>query len=252
MGDVGQARHRDSSSRSSSGRARRRRLLTAAFSLACHAGLLAALFLAHPPPLPAPEAEPIVVQLVDPRPPAATPAPGTAPAPPAAAQPPPPKNLARKTPARPNVKPLPAGEGKAQDAGVELSDAQLASAAPAGGGGGGSGRPCDMARRLQAALRRDARVQAAVADARASGLGSKALFVWNGEWIRSSGQDGNGLAAVREAMMWEIGFAPEACRAEPVHGLVAFSLNDGPGGARLVVGSGDWHWTDLLRPRVGG
>jgi len=242
-GDVGQARRR---------RTRRRRLLTTAFSLSCHAGLLAALLLVHPPPLTPPEPEPMVVALVDPRPPAATPAPGSAPAPPAAAQPPPPKNLARKTPPRPDVKPLPAGEGEAQDAGVELSDAQLASAAPAGGGGGGSGRPCDMARRLQAALRRDARVQAAVADARAAGLGSKALFVWNGDWIRSSGQEGNGLAAVREAMMWEIGFAPEACRAEPVHGLVAFSLNDSPGGARLVVGAGAWHWTDLLRPRAGG
>src|SRR5512141_1638698 len=122
-GDVGQARRRET---------RRRRLFTTALSLGCHAGLLAALFFAHPPaPMP-PEPEPIMVQLVDPRPPAATPAPGSAPAPPAAAQPPPPKNLARKTPPRPAVKPLPAGEGKAQDAGVELSDAQLASAAPAG------------------------------------------------------------------------------------------------------------------------
>ena len=159
--------------------------------------------------------------------------------------------VARKTPARPHAKPVPAGEGKAKDTGVALSDAQLASAASAGGGGG-SDRPCDMARRLQAALRKDARVQAAVADARASGVGGKALFVWNGDWIRSGGQEGNGLAAVREAMIWEIGFAPEACRAEAVHGLVAFSLDDGPGGARLVVGSGAWHWTDLLRPRAGG
>lgn len=194
----------------------------------------------------------MLVELVDPRPPAPTFTPDSAPSPPAAAQPPPPKMMARKTPARPDVEPLPAGERKAQDTGVELSDAQLASAASAGGGGGGSGRPCDMARRLQAALRKDARVQAAVAAARVAGAGGKALFVWNGDWIRSSGQEGNGLAAVREAMMWEIGFAPEACRAEAVHGLVAFSLDDTPGGARLVVGSGVWHWTDLLRPRAGG
>ena len=107
-----------------------------------------------------------------------------------------------------------------------------------------------MIRRLQAALRKDALVQAAVADARAAGSG-KALLVWNGDWIRSNGQDGAGLAAVREAIMWEVGFAPEACRAEPVHGLVLISLTDGPGAARLVVGAGDWRWSDLLRPRRG-
>jgi hypothetical protein len=232
-------------------KAGRRRLLSTAFSLACHGAALTALLLARGPPPPPPEPEPMQVALVDPRPPAPTNAPACAPAPPAAAQPPPPRNLARRTPPRPEARPVPAGEGKADDPGVELSDAQLASAAQAGGGGG-SGRPCDMARRLQAALRKDARVQAAVAEARGQGAPSKALFVWNGEWIRSSGQEGNGLAAVREAMMWEIGFAPEACRAEPVHGLVAFSLNDSPGGARLVVGSGVWRWSDLLRPRTGG
>jgi len=107
-----------------------------------------------------------------------------------------------------------------------------------------------MARRLQTALRKDARVQAAVADAQATT--GKALYVWNGDWIRSRGQDGNGLAAVREAIMWEVGFAPEACRAEPMHGLLAMSLSDGPGASRLVLGGGEWRWKDLLRPRAGG
>ena len=87
-------------------------------------------------------------------------------------------------------------------------------------------------------------VQAAVAEAHAPG---KAMFVWNGDWIRSQGQDGNGLAAVREAIMWEIAFAPEACRAQPVHGLVLLSLNDGPGAGRLVMGEGDWRWSDMLK-----
>jgi hypothetical protein len=114
-----------------------------------------------------------------------------------------------------------------------------------------------MVRRLQTALRKDQRIQAAVAKARRSPTGadapsSKALFVWNGDWIRSHGQDGAGLAAVREAIMWEVAFAPEACRSEAVHGLVMISLDDGPGSARLVVGSGDWRWSDLLRPRGRG
>jgi hypothetical protein len=222
--------------------ARRRNGLAAALSLLGHLALLLA-FLAtrRAPPTPA-EIQPMEVALVAPGP---TEQP-KGPAPPAA-QPPPPKQLARPTKARPDVRPLPAGEGRSNDTGVELSEAQLAGAATAGGGG--AGRPCDMARRLQAALRKDARVQAAVADATSGG---KALYVWNGDWLRSRGQDGAGLAAVREAIMWEVGFAPEACRAEPMHGLLAVSLNDGSGSARVVLGAGDWHWSDLLRPRAGG
>jgi type IV secretory pathway VirB10-like protein len=228
-------------------RAARRRLkrtgLAAALSLLVHAGLLFAFLSTRREPPPPAEIQPMEVALVAPGPSAQPKGPAT-PAPPAA-QPPPPRQLARPTKARPDVTPLPAGEGRTNDTGVELSEAQLAGAATAGGGG--AGRPCDMARRLQSALRKDSRVQAAVADAR--GAAGKALYVWNGDWIRSQGQDGNGLGVVREAIMWEVAFAPEACRAEPMHGLLAVSLNDGSGSARLVLGAGDWHWKDLLRPR---
>jgi hypothetical protein len=87
-------------------------------------------------------------------------------------------------------------------------------------------------------------VQQAVA-----GSGGKAIMVWNGDWVRSPGEDGKGLAAVREAIIWEIAFAPEACRAQPVHGLILLSMNSGGGGARLAVGAGEWRWSDLLRSR---
>ena len=217
-----------------------------ALSIGAHAALLLAFLTTRREPPAAPEVQPIAVALVTPGPSEQPKGPAT-PAPPAA-EPPPPKQLARPTKARPDVKPLPAGEGRSDDTGVELSEAQLAGAATAGGGG--AGLPCDMARRLQTALRKDARVQAAVADAQATT--GKALYVWNGDWIRSRGQDGNGLAAVREAIMWEVGFAPEACRAEPMHGLLAMSLSDGPGASRLVLGGGEWRWKDLLRPRAGG
>jgi hypothetical protein len=230
-------------------RDRRRRLLTGAFSAAGHAALISALLFARAAPPRPPDREPMTVQLVaDARPPAPEVAAPPAAAPPSPAQAPAPRrNLARRTHARPDVDPLPAGEGDT-DGTAELSDAQLASASAAGSGA--SGRPCDMAQRLQAALRKDALVQAAVAGAgRAPGSAGKALLVWNGDWVRSRGQEGNGLAAVREAIMWEIAFAPEACRAEPVHGLVLFSLNDRPGAGRVVVGSGAWRWSDLLRPR---
>jgi hypothetical protein len=104
-----------------------------------------------------------------------------------------------------------------------------------------------MARRLQAALRKDPLVQAA-----AAGLGGKAIMVWNGDWVQSQGQDGRGLAAVREAIIWAIGFAPAACRAEPVRGLVVISLSAGPGSARLAMGASAWRWSDLAIPRPAG
>ena len=64
--------------------------------------------------------------------------------------------------------------------------------------------------------------------------------------MRHGDQDGAGLAAVREALTWEIAFAPKACRAQPVRGLVLFTLGDG---ARIVVGQAEWRWGDLLFAR---
>ncbi len=221
-------------------------------SVATHvAALLALLSIRPPPPLAVPP-PPIEVALVGP-----TQEPDSG-APPAAAatkaEPKPPQTPLKPTPPRPDIKPVPASVRPEPDPTPQLSEAQIANAATAGtgeGSGEGSGvgsggRPCDMVRRVQTALRKDPRVQAAVSDARASGTaGGKPLYLWNGDWIRSRGQEGNGLAAVREAIMWEVAFAPEACRAEPVHGLVLFALN--PGG--VVVGSGAWRWSDLLHAR---
>jgi hypothetical protein len=225
-------------------RQRGRRVLTAALSVAGHLAILSGLasaFFTPPKPF---EPEPMRVELVNLRPAADRPAP-PAPAPPSPAKPPP-RAVARPTRVLTAAIPLPAGDTPSMESGV--SDGQLASAAVAGSGPPGGA--CDMARRLQTALRKDHLVQAALAEAsRGPGAAGKAMLVWNGDWIRSRGQDGNGLAAVREAMMWEIAFAPEACRAEAVHGLVLFSLNDGAG--RLVVGAGDWRWSDLLGPRRG-
>jgi hypothetical protein len=125
-----------------------------------------------------------------------------------------------------------------------LSESQLAGAAGAGEeglGGGGGGGSCDMARAVQRALRRDSLVHTAVADANRQG---KATMLWNGDWVRSGIQEGKGLSAVRQAIMWEVAFAPEACRTQRMHGLVLLSLADG--GTRFAIGSGDWRWSDLL------
>ncbi|MDP1599388.1 hypothetical protein [Phenylobacterium sp.] len=260
--------------------AKRRRPLTAAASLAFHGLIVLALLNAAPTPPMAVMSEPVVVELVAPRflvpapVPVPVPTPDPAPAPPAPAtptppvppppvpKPTPPKRSpikARKAvlPAPPDIKPLPATEAPAADTAVEVSEAQLAGAATAGSGsGGGSGTgagegggDCNMLARLQRALRKDPMVQSAVTQVHRG----KAIMVWNGGWVRHPGQEGGGLAAVREAMMWEIGFAPEACRKERVRGLVVVSLKDGSGSARLVLGENDWRWSDLLFvPGTGG
>jgi hypothetical protein len=126
-----------------------------------------------------------------------------------------------------------------------LSESEIAGAASAdaggAGGGGGGGGICDMARVVQQALRRDPLVRSAVVGADRLG---KSVMLWNGDWVRSGAQEGKGLSAVREAVLWEVAFAPAACRNRPVHGLVLLSLADG--NTRFAIGAGDWRWSDLL------
>ena len=107
-----------------------------------------------------------------------------------------------------------------------------------------------MVRRLQDALRRDPRVIDAVQRAhRAAGGRGAAIMVWNGDWVRSGAEDGKGLASVRQAIAVEVAFAPEACRSEPVRGMVLISLTDAPGAAKLALGVGRWRWSDLTFAR---
>lgn len=171
------------------------------------------------------------------------------------------KSLARRTPIPPppEMKTMAAGKADTIAPMAEVSPAELAGAATAegegegtgGGGGTGSGSgggACNMVRRLQEALRKDQLVLSAAHTPAAAG---RALRVWNGDWVQSSGEDGKGLAAVREAIVWEVAFAPAACRAQPVHGLVMVSLGDGlGGGTRLALGAADWRWSDLLGLKV--
>jgi hypothetical protein len=128
---------------------------------------------------------------------------------------------------------------RVQDNSDLLSESQIAGAASVGGGGGAGG--CDLARAVQQALRRDRLVHTAVEGANRLG---KAVMMWNGDWVRSGGQDGKGLSAVREAIMWQVAFAPQACRNERMRRPVLLSLADG--NTRFAIGSGDWRWSDLL------
>lgn len=265
-------------------RRRRDRLLATAGTLAVHALMLSAVLASwgHAPTVPEPPA--LEVALVDPPPPvvvapAAEPAPNSSPAkaagpekpvPPKPAPvhaPPPPKRILRvvepsEVPPR-FVPPEPAPPRTEPS----VSAAELASAITAdseaagegglgagggegsGGGGSGAGGRCDMVRRLQKALRNDASVRAAIAQARrAPGFEGRPLVVWNGDWVRHGDEDGKGLASVRQAIAVEVGFAPKSCRSQPMRGLVMLSLNDGRG-SRVVLGAGAWRWSDLLLAR---
>lgn len=230
--------------------AKRRRLLAATLSVGVHAGVLTALLLAWQAPDPVAEVDSIQVALVElPRPDPPPPKPPEVPdEPEPESPPPPPPKLAVRPPKRPpppEVTPLRAAPAPPVAEPAEVGDSELASARTAGSGrgaGAGSSGGCDMVRWLETRLRRDRMVQVAVADVHRG----RAIRVWDGSWVRHPGQEGGGLAKVREAIMWEVGFAPEACKAEPVSGLVAISLDDGPGSARIVLGQNRWKWKDLL------
>lgn len=238
---------------------RDRRPVWGAMSVAGHVAVLAAILSVAPTPTPMVEPDVMPVEVVQPRllptppEPAPAPEPKPDPSPPSPAPPkpepvkPPPKLKVRQAKAPPkDVPPLQVATGKQTDLSDSLSDADLVGARTAGsGGGGGGGAGCDMAAWLQAKLRKDARVQAAVAAVHRG----RPILVWNGEWVRRLDEEGAGLAQVRESIMWEVGFAPIACRNEPVRGLVVLALNDSPGAPRVVLGRGAWRWSDLLFAR---
>ena len=224
--------------------ANRDRLLSATVSVTVHLALLVVVVSAWKSQPRSFQPPPMEVSLVELAPPPVEAPKPIVPTPTPPGKPPPRRSLVRPTPAPPKVAPLLAREDKTVDAPAELSDSDLAGAATAGSGSGGGA--CDMVRWVQNALRKDRLVQAAVAGAGSSG---RAFRVWNGDWVRSLDEDGKGLAAVREAIIWEVAFAPAACRTQPVHGLVLISLNDAPGAPRLVVGSDRWRWSDLTSVR---
>jgi hypothetical protein len=243
-------------------RSRAWRLGATALSAAAHAGVIAALLLTWriapavipQAPIPvslAPALAPIPLAPKAPAPPA----PKSAAAHPAPTEPAathlvaarlaaPPPLAARPSPAPPAAASLTAAStaGAGSSDGAALTDAELAGAASADAGGGSGGGECDMARRVQAALRKDPLARAAVHAA-----GGRAIRVWNGDWVQAGAEDGKGLAAVREAITFEVAFAPPACRQARVRGLVLLTLNDGS--PPLALGAGVWRWSDLLGVR---
>ncbi len=62
----------------------------------------------------------------------------------------------------------------------------------------------------------------------------------------SPGQDGKGLAGVRQAVAVVVGFSPRECKSQTVRGYVVVTLSDDPGAPKLALGTGHWRWSDLL------
>jgi hypothetical protein len=154
-----------------------------------------------------------------------------------------------KAPVPKDVTPLSASRNPGPSPVMGLGESELMGAATAGSGsgGGGGGAGCDMVRLLQEGLRKNPRARASLLRAHGATVGSgRAPLVWSGDWARVTGEEGDGLAGLREMIMMEVAFAPAACRAEPMRGLVLISLNDGPGSARFALGGGHWRWSDLL------
>jgi len=256
-------------------RPERARLWAALVAIVFHAALFALIVAGPPvprPPAPEPEPPPFVSVMFAPRLPpppdrpdrsggspprakAEAPRPKPAPTPPAL--PPLRQRVPRQTPP-PEIARVVAGPASI-DPGVALGEADLAGATVAGtgdgagglgGGNGSSAERCDMVRRLQDALRDDPEVTAAVTRShRALGPGGKAILIWNGEWLRNPGEAGRGLAGVRQAITMEVAFAPAACRARVMRGLVVISFNDRSDAPRLALGSREWRWAELLSAR---
>lgn len=239
-------------------------LVAVLLSLASHGALLLAILAVRVPPPTPPEPDPITVALYQPPPPPpqepkTAPEPAGAPAPTKTSQPTLPVRPPRLVPP-PQIQPLPAQPAPRPSVVAELGESDLVGAATAGGGSGAGGSGdgaggggCNMVRLLQDALRKNPRVRAALLQAHpAAAASGKAVLVWNGDWVQSPGQEGKGLAGVRELIMLEVAFAPKDCRDDPMRGLVLISLSDAPGAPRLALGSRAWNWSDLLFAKSGG
>ena len=225
------------------------------------------------PPIPRPQAPAQPSPDPDPGGAAAAPEPEPEPVPPPAAKTPePPKPPASPVRARPPV-PAPRSVPRvaataalnrgpaAQPAGpalVSIGAGDLIGAATAGSGrgagsgtgagsgsGSGSGGDCDMIARLQRALRDDPEVRDGLVRARRDLPPGRTPLLWNGAWIRTPGEAGEGLAGVRQAIAVEVAFAPPACRSQPMRGLVLLTLADGPTAPAVALGAGNWRWSDL-------
>lgn len=138
-----------------------------------------------------------------------------------------------------------AGAGSGSGGGAGAGAGGGAGSGFGSGSGAGSGGACDMPARLQRALRDAPGVRSALDKAARDLAPGRTPLVWNGAWIRSPGEEGEGLAAVRQAIAVEVAFSPAECRRQSMRGLVLLTLSDSPAAPRLALGAPAWRWSDL-------
>ena len=111
-----------------------------------------------------------------------------------------------------------------------------------------SASTCQMTEQLQARLAVDPQVLAALAriprDARSV---ANALMLWDGAWVGTDQREtAQALTTLQASIAAAIETASPDCRSLPVLGPRLLSIPDASGATLLVIGSGAWHWDDLL------
>ena len=118
--------------------------------------------------------------------------------------------------------------------------------ASAGSGAGAAG--CALAQQTAEAIERDPAALAEL-DALPPGLRTEAdaVMLWNGQWmLANTVPPGVPAGSLRRAVEQVVMAAPAECRDADAIGPQFIPIPDNGRTTMLVVGSGAWHWADLL------
>ncbi len=128
------------------------------------------------------------------------------------------------------------------DASPPLPDLSVTSFTLAGG------EKCDLVPALKDALEASASVATALRlIPHQSRSVANAIMLWNGTWVDAAALGGNAaMVPIRTALVNAVGTAPPACLLETMAGPRLILISDTYGTLVLAVGSGNWHWMDLL------
>lgn len=113
---------------------------------------------------------------------------------------------------------------------------------------------CDLATAAATAIVQDPAAMAELA-ALPAGVRTEAdaVMLWNGDWLQLTAPNAANVAvpldsALRRTIEGVVTAAAPECLAADVLGPLFISVPEGPRTTMLVVGSGGWHWADLLKP----
>lgn len=108
------------------------------------------------------------------------------------------------------------------------------------------GSPCDLASAFARDLNGSPAARAALeAVPPATRSVANAIMLWDGGWGPDA--DGGGRGLLRQILIREIQASRSDCRDERHQGPVLFLAAAEGGAVSVVVGSGVWRWSDLVR-----